>query len=134
MPNTYHHWRLITKVFIIANALVWALLMAFVPNSLTYVVAHLHHAGIIPTAVLIVGIGILTADLFLSDHMVHGQRKWFGLRFMPLAYMVMGGGYLIFAYMCTYVNGAGILMFNALIQATMAGWVAFLTKKDLHDL
>ena len=134
MTDMYHHWRIITKVLIIANALVWALLMAFVPNSLTYVVAHTHEAGIVPTAALIFGIIVMTADLFLTDHRVEGKRKWFGLKWMPFAYMVLGAGYLIFALMCTLVSGGGILMFNALVQAVMAGWVAFLTKKDLHGL
>ena len=62
LPNPYHHWRLITKVLIIANAMVWALLMGFVPNSLTYVVAHIHNAGVIPTYVLFIGIFVLTID------------------------------------------------------------------------
>jgi hypothetical protein len=131
LSRPYHHWRLITKVFIIANALVWALLMAFVPNSLTYMVAHSHNAGSVPTVILFAGIVVLVVDLLLHDWLQNGRRRWCFENLMPMVYMAMGGGYLVFAFLCSFVDSAEILLFNALVQAAMAGWTAVLEKRDL---
>ena len=130
----YNHWRILTKVFIVTNAIVSAFLMAFAPESLTYVVAHVHQAGIIPTIAFFAGIAVLLVDLFKTDHMIAGKRRWFGYKFMPVCYMIIGAGYLIFAFMCSFVDGASVLMINALIQTALTGWVAVLTQRDLYDL
>lgn len=147
--DTIHHWRLITKLFVIANAFVWWHLMGFAPKSLTYVVSHTHTAGSIPFYIFGVGLILLTYELFKTDHRSpeHIQQQcattcgtcaqprtracWWGKPLVPFAYMALGGAYLVFAFMASLVPGAGVLAFNAVIQGLAAGWVAVLEKKNL---
>lgn len=126
--RSFNAWRFITKVFVIINMWAYWGLMMWVPNSLTHIVSRSHDAGEIPTIVLGFGIVILLIDLMLSDHQVNGRRHWFGEKLVPAAYMVAGGGYLVFCLMCSLVPGGWVLMFNAFIQAIMCGWVAYLHK------
>jgi hypothetical protein len=129
-PTGVHSWQVITKVFIIANAVVWALLMGWAPNSLAYVVAHSNYAGDIPFYLLCAAIAFLVTELLTP--FIPRAKVWC-YNVIPFAYMLLGGGYIIFAFMCSFFPNAGIMATNALIQAAMAGWVAYLCRVEHHD-
>ena len=126
--TSFNAWRFAAKVFVIVNMTAYLALMLWSPGSLTYEVSRSQDAGIVPTVTWAVGIIMLIIDLLLSDHRVNGRRHWWGDAMVPAAYMVAGGGYLVFAYMCTLIDGTWALMLGSVLQALMCGWVAFLQK------
>lgn len=117
------HWRIISKIFVILNAFTWSSLMLFAPESITYDVAHTYNGGFWPGVVMLAGMFILIFELFFTDHRISSQSAISQL-IVPTLYMIMGGAYLIFAFMSALVPGTVILVISSIIQAFMSGAVA----------
>lgn len=124
----YNLWRVVAKVFVIINMWAYWGLMMWAPGSLTYMISQSYNAGFVPAICMGLSMLLLIVDVFLADHSKQNRRYWFGEFVIPKAYMLCGGGYLVFAYMCSLMPGGWVLLINCIIQALMCGAVAVLDQ------